>query len=70
MFPQKIQAPLFAALLFIVISSPRTYKLTNDFISAPILKMKTVSGGIPTRWGTILHAIVFFALSYIFLASK
>jgi uncharacterized membrane protein (DUF485 family) len=70
MFPTKIQAPLFAALLFIVISSGRTYKLTNDFLTMPILKKKTVSAGVPTALGIVLHAIVFFALSYVFLANK
>jgi hypothetical protein len=29
-----------------------------------------VSAGVPTALGIVLHAIVFFALSYVFLANK
>lgn len=70
MIPLQFQAPVFAALLFIVIGSPVTYKFTNDFITHPILKTKTHVGGMPTKFGLVLHALVFFALSYTFLAYK
>jgi hypothetical protein len=70
MIPPQLQAPVFAALLFIVISAPVTYKATNDFITYPILKSRTHVGGMPTKFGLVLHALVFFALSYGFLANK
>lgn len=67
---KEIQAPLFAALLFIVIAHPATFKLVNDLISWPMLKVKAQNNGIPTKAGLILHAIVFFAVTYGFLKSK
>lgn len=70
MIPPKFQAPVFAALLFVVIGAPVTYKVTNDFLTFPILKTRTHIGGMPTKFGLVLHALVFFALSYGFLANK
>lgn len=67
MIPPQIQAPLFAALLFIAIGSPATYKLTNDLLTQPILKTKTHIGGMPTKFGLLLHAVVYFVISYFFL---
>lgn len=70
MISSSLQAPLFAALLFVVIGSPVTYKLTNDLITFPLLKQKTHVGGAPTKFGLLLHAVVYFALVYGFLHSK
>jgi hypothetical protein len=70
MIPPTIQAPLFAALLFIVISSPVMYKITNDVLTYPLLKVKTHTGGAPTKFGLLLHAVVFFALTWVFLKNK
>jgi hypothetical protein len=67
MLSPKLQIPVFAALLFIVVSSPDVYRFTNDTLGEPLLKMKTVvAGGAPSKFGLILHAIVFFALMYVF----
>lgn len=70
MIPATFQAPVFAALLFIVVGSPVTYKFTNDFLTHPLLKTRTHVGGMPTNFGLVLHAVVFFALTYTFLANK
>lgn len=70
MFPEQIQAPLFAAVLFIVLGNPVMYKLTNDFLTMPLLKSRTHVGGMPTKLGLLLHAVVYFALCYTFLQSK
>lgn len=66
----KFQAPVFSALLFIVIASPTTFKFVNDFISVPVLRTKAVNAGVPTKFGLLLHALVFFALSFAFLSNK
>ena len=66
----QIQAPLFAALLFIVLAHPGTFKLVNDVITWPVLKVKTQNSGVPTKAGLLIHAIVFFGLIYSFLKSK
>lgn len=70
MIPATIQAPLFSALLFIVIASPTTFKLVNDALAQPIFRMPAVQGGVPTKFGLLLHALVFFAISYMFLSNK
>lgn len=67
---KEIQAPLFASLLFIVIANPATFKLVNDTLTWPILKVKAQSNGVPTKAGLVIHAIVFFGLTYAFLKSK
>lgn len=67
---KEIQAPLFAALLFIVIAHPATFKLVNDTITWPILKVKAQNSGVPTKAGLIVHALVFFGITYSFLKSK
>ena len=65
----QIQAPLFAALLFIVIASPVTFAFVNSIVE-PLLKLKVAQNGQPTRFGLILHALVYFGLSYTFLKNK
>ena len=67
---KDIQAPLFAALLFIVIAHPGTYKLVNDYVTWPIIKIKAQKNGVPTKSGLLIHSIVFFALTYGFLKAK
>lgn len=67
---REIQAPLFAALLFIIIAHPFTFKLVNDTITWPFLKQKAQNNGTPTKFGLIVHALVFFAITYGFLKSK
>lgn len=56
-FGQKLNISLSSAALFILVSLPFTYKLTNNLVN-------TFSGGCPTTLGVILHSIVFFLLTY------
>jgi len=72
MFPnfQTIQAPLFAAILFLVISAPTTYSVTNDYLTQPLFQLHTQHNGVPSRFGLLLHSIVYFALVYTFLKNK
>lgn len=69
MIPAQIQAPLFAALLFIVIASPVTFSFVNALVE-PVLRLKVSQNGQPTRFGLILHAVVYFGLSFWFLKGK
>lgn len=48
---------LTLALLFIVVSHPMTYGITNSILS-PILGPLSI-GGAPTTVGIVVHAIVF-----------
>jgi hypothetical protein len=67
---KDVQAPLFAALLFIVVAHPGTFKFVNDTLTWPVLKVKAQNSGVPTTAGLLIHAVVFFALTYGFLHSK
>jgi len=66
---KSYEAPLFASILFVVLASPVTFQLVNDILAAP-LGLKTVRGGIPTKFGVVLHALVFFLISLLFLKNK
>jgi len=61
-----IQAALFAALLFIIISSAPVYKVTNTVFNKTLKLRLADSAGNPTRTGLIVHAIVFFGVMYAF----
>lgn len=59
-----IQAALFAALLFIIVSSQPVYKFTNG-ISSSVLKLRLAdTAGNATRAGLVVHALVFFGVMY------
>jgi len=70
MIPPQFEAPLYSAVLFLVVASPTTFKFVNDLITVPLLGVKATSNGVPTKTGLILHSLVFFALSYAFLKNK
>jgi len=65
MIPVKLQLVLFAILVFLIVSSPVTYKLTNVVTSK--VGLTTIQGGAPTRGGIFLHSIVFGLLMYGYL---
>lgn len=57
---------IFLALIFIVISSPATYKLTSKILG--VVKIRTAdAAGTPTNLGLITHAAVLVALTHLFL---
>lgn len=56
---QKLMISIFSAVLFILVSLPQTYNLTNS------LGLNTYSMGCPTYTGLLLHAFVFFVLTYL-----
>lgn len=58
-FNQKLMISVFSAVLFILVSLPATYNLTNS------LGLNTYSMGCPTYNGLILHTFVFFLLTYL-----
>jgi hypothetical protein len=55
---KKISATIQSMIIFIVISLPFTYKLTNSILGNIIGKLADHSG-CPTYLGLIVHAIVF-----------
>lgn len=55
-----IPVSLFAALVFIIVSSPVTYKWTNT-VTTGVLKLRlSDAAGNPNNVGLVVHALVFF----------
>lgn len=61
-FDQKVLISLFSAVLFVLVSLPQTYQVTN-FLTKNV-GQKTVSNGCPTVFGLLLHTLVFVVLSF------
>lgn len=59
-----VPASLFGALLFIIISSPSVYQVTNKLVGSVIQQRLADQAGTPTRLGMVVHALVFFAAFY------
>jgi hypothetical protein len=55
---KKISATIQSMIIFIIISLPITYKLTNSILGNIIGKLAD-NYGCPTTLGLIVHAIVF-----------
>lgn len=54
----KLYISIFSAFLFALVSSPYTYKLTNNVVN-------TYSNNCPTYNGILLHTLVFFILTFL-----
>ena len=66
MLPVKIQLVLFVMVVFLIVGSPVTYKVTDSFIGKA-LNMPFVVVGAPTVTGLLVHALVAGLLTYIYL---
>ena len=62
------QLPLFVALVFLIVSSPVVYRLT-DQVGAAINVRLADSAGSPTKTGMVVHAIVMFVATYAYAKS-
>ena len=60
------QLSLQAALLFIILAAPATFRLT-DGIFGKLLNMRLHEGGQPTKIGLLLHAVVMYILFTLFV---
>ena len=56
-----------SVIIFILVSLPFTYKLTNRILGGIIGKLADASG-CPTRLGIFAHSLVFGAIIYSFMA--
>lgn len=54
---------LYAALLFLIIANPLTFKLVNSVTSLVGLKIVEKGTGCPNIVGLLLHAVVFGLLT-------
>ena len=59
----KVMASIQAALLFLVVANPATYRLVQ-MIFGGLFKVANATTGCPSTMGLILHALVFGLLSY------
>ncbi len=59
----KIFATVQSVILFLIISLPFTYNLTNSLLGGILGKLAT-STGCPTTLGLFIHAIVFGFIIY------
>jgi hypothetical protein len=55
----KVRASLMSALLFILVSSPQTYKLVQRLLGGIVTVASPA--GLPTTAGLLIHALVFAA---------
>ena len=56
----KIRATIQSVIIFIIVSLPFTYKLTNRLLGGKLAD----ASGCPTTLGLIVHALVFGLIIY------
>ncbi len=66
----RVLNTLFVAALFLIIANPAVFGLVDRTLGRPILRTRITDNGVPTRLGLLVHAVVFGALYYFFLAMK
>jgi hypothetical protein len=59
----KINATIQSIIVFIIVSLPLTYKITNSLLGGIVGKLAD-SSGCPTGLGLFIHSIVFGVLIY------
>ncbi len=59
----KLSATIKSVIVFIIVSLPFTYKLTNRLFSGIVGRLAD-SSGCPTDMGLIIHALVFGLIIY------
>ena len=63
----RTHTALFAALVFVVAASPRVFQLVDSAIGKPLNLRVARGDGRPTRLGLVLHALLVFALVYLYM---
>ncbi len=61
---EKISATIQAILVFLIVSLPSTYQLTNGILGGKLAE----PSGCPTMTGLLVHALVFGIIVYILMA--
>lgn len=65
---EKINATIQAIIVFIVVSLPATYDLTNGLFDS-LFGLKLIeSSGCPSMVGLLVHALVFGVIVYILMS--
>ena len=58
---QKWYISIFSGILFLILTLPMTFRLTNSLFSG--LGMPTIIGNTPTMTGIIIHAVVYILIT-------
>ncbi len=66
---QKLMATLLSIIVFVIISSPFTYKLTNSILGGVIGSLADPSG-CPTILGLVVHSVVFGIIVFLLMGLK
>jgi len=64
---QKIQISAFQGLLFYILANPITFKVVDGLITSmtgPYTAMRVFENGLPTGFGLLLHATLFFLITW------
>ena len=72
MLTPRLVAALKVGLLFLVVSSPMTYKLVDNLVGSVAVSLlpgsahlfRIAESGCPTPYGQFVHAVVFVAAVY------
>ena len=64
---QKAQISAFQALLFYILANPITFRVVDGLITSvtgPYTPLRVYENNAPTGFGLLLHAFVFFAVTW------
>ena len=64
-FEQKLSISAGSAVLFALVNLPQVYQVTNN-----LLPLDLYANGCPTNLGLVVHAIVFFVISYLTMGNS
>lgn len=56
---QKVRITLLSVLIFVVVSAPFTYRVTDSLLGGSVLR-----NSVPTWFGLAVHAAVFGFITY------
>ena len=59
----KISATIQSIIIFLIVSSPFSYKITNGLLGGIVGKLAD-SSGCPTTIGLLIHSLVFGLIIY------
>lgn len=65
----KINATILSVIVFLLVSAPFTYKITNGLLGGLAGKLADASG-CPTPLGLVIHSIVFGLIVYALMGIK
>ena len=68
---RKLYIALVLGMLFLIMSSPSMYKLSNSLLlQTPIRTTFENCPGIPTNGGLVVHSLVMASIAFLILSSK